>query len=139
MARKSPAALRRAAPRHVSNIKVPMVDGVDAATNRHIAVVERDRYEPGAVARALTRWRAYVHGPACELSDSYTLLYTCCPDDRPTTQRAVLETAMRRLPRRSARTLGTLVASLDQTLLSRTYFDPTSDPVLPWWERRLPR
>ena len=140
MARKPPAVHRAAAVR-LRNLptRIPVVAGVDAAVQRQIADVERRLRTPGAVARALARWRAHVHGPARDLHSGHTLVHPCCADDEPGASRGLLESAMHRLPRRAAGSLRRLVTTLDDVLLARTYPDPTADPDAPWWERRLPR
>ncbi|MFE6039059.1 hypothetical protein [Streptomyces sp. NPDC056452] len=133
MARRRPAHVRAGlSPKHPAP-HTP-VDGLDARAQADVIALERSRLQPGAVARGLRSWRAQLSRPARTLALTGDDMYPCCEDH---CGRAVLETALHALPRRSARRLRALVEPLDAEFISRTLPDPHACPEAPWWTGRM--
>lgn len=119
MARRSPAQVRRAAPRRAPQppIRVPTIQGISARGAVFIARFERDRYWPGVAREALDAWARFVRNP-------YHRLYDpdhrgcgepmCCPVFPDAYElRAMLESIVRILPRKDARFLRSRLVELD--------------------------
>ncbi|WP_328535778.1 hypothetical protein [Streptomyces sp. NBC_00344] len=131
MGRNSPARVRSART-PIRPATRTVADHLDAAAQRDVMALERSSLGPGAVALALRSWKKHVHGPARQVS----VVADGCPCCHAGYSRDVLETALRALPRGSARQLRALVQPLDETFLARTWPDPTAPLDRPWWERR---
>jgi hypothetical protein len=90
---------------------------VPGLSPRGVAVIvrlERTRFWPGAVAKALDVWSRFVRDPMRRNWNPGFGCGTpgCCPD--PYEMRGILDAAMRVLPPRDARALGRRVAPLDE-------------------------
>ncbi|MFD4691086.1 hypothetical protein [Streptomyces sp. NPDC058463] len=133
MARRRPAHVRAGLPPKRPAPHTP-VDGLDARAQADVIALERSRLAPGAVARGLRSWRAQVSRPARTVALTDDDTYPCCEDH---CGRAVLETALHALPRRSARRLRALVEPLDAAFVSRTIPDPHARPGAAWWQSRM--
>ncbi|MFE0026840.1 hypothetical protein [Amycolatopsis sp. NPDC059021] len=95
---------------------------VSASTSHAIAVLERARLRPGAIAEALAGWSRFVRGPVRAL-DEYTPEECPCPGCQwhdPVVRRETLRLALFALPVRAARELRALVEPLDEVYLSRS-------------------
>ena len=89
---------------------------------------------PGAVFQAFRGWQTFAHGPLRDLTSISVAgcgTPECCP--APDADRDVLEAALHRLPRKSARELRALIADPDGKILARAVVIPRrpSDPY--WW------
>ncbi|WP_093592445.1 hypothetical protein [Lentzea waywayandensis] len=93
--------------------------GASAPTAGAIARFERDHFHPGAVARALRCWSAFVHGPIRAITDSESCHYFYGGWDEPDWCRGILRDAQRALPAKAARELRALVRPLDELYLTR--------------------
>jgi hypothetical protein len=98
---------------------------------------------PGATARALRRYRAFLQPPGRRPlypQDAHCLCRGCSFDD-VRHARDVLEEVLEKLPVRPRAELKRQVASLDAAFLDRTLPDPFADRRTwradRWWYRRL--
>ncbi|MGW6446601.1 hypothetical protein [Lentzea sp. NPDC055074] len=99
------------------------ISGVSAPAMRAIASYE---HSPGAIARALTVWSRFVHGPLRVIAshEQGSLEWMCCDEDDPGWSRTVLRSALHGLPAKAARELRALVRPLDELYLTRSIPSP---------------
>ncbi|MFJ9742903.1 hypothetical protein [Streptomyces sp. NPDC101166] len=97
----------------------PAIDGLSARALRDISRLEHTRnyLQSGHVSAAVRRWKDYVHRPERQLWHDYEwgdAHDDCCGD--PLQARALLDTVMQALPRRSARELRQIISRADAVL-----------------------
>ncbi|GGS82049.1 hypothetical protein [Streptomyces cinerochromogenes] len=148
MPRKRPGALRSRQPsRAPRDLPTRRIHGLSPRTSRAIEHVERlsDDYYlyPGATARALRRYRAFLGPPGRR--PLYPRLSGCdcrgCSFDDVRHARDVLEEVLRQLPPRPRAELRRRVRVLDAAYAARTLPDPFAGRrqwhAHLWWRRRL--
>jgi hypothetical protein len=87
----------------------------------------------GSIAGAFIAWKRLVHGPIRQArTGGVGHGCDCC---EPPHRRELLDLAMQRLPKRSARELRRLLEPLDERFIERTIPVP-GRPKGPWWTYR---
>jgi hypothetical protein len=87
----------------------------------------------GCIAGAFVAWKRLVHGPIRQARTGGT--WHGCDCCYPPQLRELLDLAMQRLPKRSARELRRLLEPLDERFLKRT-IQIRGRPGGPWWTYR---
>jgi hypothetical protein len=113
---------------------VHQVGGLSSGVTAAITVIEYDQLVPGSTKTALRQWRRFavtsaVYRPASNLCG----IQECCG----LSPRAILETALHRLPEWSRPEFRRVIKPVDELSLAGTRSDPFADPDAPWWERRI--
>jgi hypothetical protein len=110
------------------------VDGLPPFVVAAIAVVEHTSLFPGMVSRAFRQWEVLAY-QALHHDPSYCGVPSCCGPG----PRAILEAAIRGVPRRAKLPLLSKVRPIDEVYLLRTLPDLHAQAGHPWWEQRVPR
>ena len=128
MPRRKPGRLR-AAP---SPTRPTTTRGVPDVTAHALDRLDDDPLTSAAVVLALDEWRQVVALPESLLRAPHN----DWTEFIGPSARAVLEDAVRALPRRAAGPLRAELARLDARFEAKTSQNPFADPSLPWWARR---
>ncbi|MEV0372651.1 hypothetical protein AB0I10_22945 [Streptomyces sp. NPDC050636] len=138
MPRRRPAAVRGDIPLRISSWqrrRWPVIDGLSGACVADIRRLERARPEPGATAEAFWHWSALARSPLADFANreggGCCGTPACCCD--PGYFRDVLETVLRRLPKKSARELRVRVRALDERILAKAYGVRADSRDSVWW------
>ncbi|GAA3499885.1 hypothetical protein GCM10019016_069900 [Streptomyces prasinosporus] len=114
--------------------RIPVIDGLCAATNHEIAQFEaRHQLPAGHVARAFRDWALALHEwPGQGANHGYGTTAW-----RDMHARTLLEDVAASMRRRNRRDFLAAIAPLDDRYVSRTLPDPSAASRGPWWKRRL--
>src|ERR1044072_4334694 len=122
MPRRRPSALRGDTPirfRFPPRRRFPPIDRLSGSCTAALHRLERTRFRPGAVDEAFWQWKALANRPLRRGADPFSGcgIRGCCGDAQDF--RALLETVIHALPKKSARELRALVWALAARLARR--------------------
>ncbi|GAA1463791.1 hypothetical protein NE857_00340 [Nocardiopsis exhalans] len=141
MPRRRPGALRAEQPRAESPRS--HIRGISSGTCHAIHLIERRSRHPshsvGFTAIALDKYERFVRTGGQEALYLADAAYECpgCILDDVRHARDLLESVLRRLPKRARTELHRRLTPLDELYLRRTLPNPFADPDDPWWRRRF--
>lgn len=109
------------------------IHGVPLSTSRALDRLDRPRLSSGSVRAELLAWRRAARQPRSVLGRQYN----DWAEFIGPFARDALEQAMHALPRRHRASLRRRIVRYDALFRDKTVNDPTIDPSLPWWSRRM--
>ncbi|MFK0016320.1 hypothetical protein [Streptomyces sp. NPDC091027] len=107
---------------------------MSGSAQAEIIRLERTRFAPGDLGKALAAWSKLAHTPRKRSPAVRTGCGepSCCPPE-PDEWRELLEIAMHALPSKSARELARIVGPLDSRILDHPALRHNVSPRGRWW------